>query len=405
MPTRTGPGLGIAGLILAAAALAACSSSTPHKVSTGPVDTSLGGGPSSAGAGHDGPGPVPAPKELQALPLLTATGLPTALGTSVHGFQDDGGTASTYPSAGFISTAETETRLTRFQVSLQSYTNPADATQAYNQLTASGGTPIAGLGDKAMAQVAQQVVVLKGSQVLVVGVNLTSAGNDYLAEHDKSPASVLAALDRPARAAARAIVPQLTGAAVSGSYLQLPAGATDPCAISTKSLATATKQAVTATNAASENRPAQQCDIQIGSSPYVVQTYTSTQAAAAIPATTLAAVYAQDAQVSTPGQRVQTASEHLKAFMNIDTDFTLEVLVTGDPGSNWRATAATAPGETAHQALIRIKNAQTSPISREHCYQLGKEAAMQLVIGMPQSEADHFFTELTDWCSRFPSGR
>ncbi len=270
---------------------------------------------------------------------------------------------------------------------------------AYNQFSGTGATPLPGVGDKALDLVGTQVVVLKASQVLVVNVDLTSAGEDYLGQNDKSPESQLTALDKPARAAAQAIAARLTGSPASGSYLQLPAGALDPCKVSTKAIGAGTKQAVTAVNASSENRPAQQCDIKIGDSRYLVQTYTSTQASAAVPSTSLAAVYAQDASARTPGEHVHTESANLMAFANIDEDFTLEVLVTGAELSSFRATP-----ETAHQALIRIKNAYTAPVSREQCYELGKEAAMQLVVGIPEAEAKKFFDELVDWCSMFPRG-
>jgi hypothetical protein len=85
----------------------------------------------------------------------------------------------------------------------------ATAQQAYNQLTLSGGTPLPGIGEKASDTIATQVVVLKFSQVLVVHVDLTPAGIDYLGENAKSPASLVAALDNPARAVARAVAPQL----------------------------------------------------------------------------------------------------------------------------------------------------------------------------------------------------
>jgi hypothetical protein len=398
----------IVAFLLAAAALAACGSNSPHHsdAPTVPLDPGSGSGPSPTGAaGSAGStGVIAAPKAFQALPLLTQAGLTTALGTPLKGFQDDGGTAST---EGFISIAETEDRLTRFRVSLQSYPSAANATQAYNELTRSGGTALAGLGDKAMDLVATQVVVLKASQVLLVGVYPTPAGLDYIGENDKSPASLLTLLDKPARAVATAIAPHLVGTAVSGPYLQLPAGGLDPCALSIKAIATATKQDVSATNGPSEDRPSQQCNVRIATSPYLVQTYTSTQAAAAVPATTLAAVYAADAKVKTPGQRVQTASAHLKAYLDVDTDFTLEVLITGAPvgraGVIEPAGYVRAAPETAHQALLRIRNARTAPVSREHCYELGREASLQLVVGMPEAEAKQFFDELVDWCSKFPS--
>ncbi len=45
-------------------------------------------------------------------------------------------------------------------------------------------------------------------------------------------------------------------------------------------------------NVPSANRPAHQCGISIATSLYLVQSYTSTQTVAAIPATTPAAVHA-----------------------------------------------------------------------------------------------------------------
>lgn len=63
-----------------------------------------------------------------------------------------------------------------------------------------------------------------------------------------------------------------------------------------------------------------------------------------------------------------------------------------------------AAPETAHQPPIRIKNARTTLAPREQCYALGDEAAIQLVAGMPRSEANQPFDELVDWCAKFPSG-
>ena len=398
MAPHSRPRRGIAaGLMVVATAITACGSGSPHKTGTPPASQGPHRGSATPSTGSPGsPGLKPAPKALQALPLLKLTELSAAIGTPLNGLQDDGGTSS---GSEFFSVAETESHLTRFRISLQSFANPAAAMDAYSQLSGTGGTPLAGIGDKAVDLVGEQVVVLKASQVLVVNVNLTSAGQDYLGQNDKSPESMLAALDKPARAAAQAIAAQLTGSPTSGSYLQLPAGALDPCHLSTKAIAAGTKQDVTAANDTSEDRPAQQCDVNIGDSHYLVQTYTSAQAAAAIPSTSLAAVYAQDASGHTPGEHVHTESASLMAYANIDEDFTLEVLVTGAQLSSFRA----AP-ETAHQALIRIKNSRTAPVSREQCYELGKEAAMQLVVGMPEAEAKQFFHELVDWCSKFPVG-
>ena len=399
MATRIGRRHGIAaGLVVVATALSACGSGSPQKTSTSPAHGQPHSGSATPSAGSSASSSLkPAPKALQALPLLKLTELSTAIGTPLNGLQDDGGTSS--PSGGFVSVAETESHLTKFRISLQSYANPAAAMQVYKQLTVNGGTPLPGIGDKALDSIGTQVIVLKASQVLTVNVNLTSAGEDYLGQNDKSTESLLTALDKPARAAAQAIAAQLTGSPAIGSYLQLPAGALDPCKLSANAISTGTKQDVTAVNASSENRPAQQCDIKIGDSRYLVQTYTSAQATAAVPSTSLAAVYAQDASAHTPGEHVHTESANFMAFANIDEDFSLELLVTGAQLSSFRA----AP-ETAHQALIRIKNAYTAPVSREQCYELGKEAAMQLVVGMPEAEAKKFFDELVDWCSKFPKG-
>jgi hypothetical protein len=192
MPARTRPRLRTAaGLLLVATAATACTSGPGHHSSDSPS----------------------VPKALQVLPLLAEAGLPAALGTPLSEFKDDGGVASTDR---FISQAETQSRLTRFNVSLQTYQSPIAADLAYNRLTLSGGTPIRGLGDKAMDLVATQVIVLKASQVLVVGVDTTSAGLGYIGEHGRTPASLLAVLDQPARTVAGAIAPQLTGTAVSG---------------------------------------------------------------------------------------------------------------------------------------------------------------------------------------------
>jgi hypothetical protein len=199
MPARTQPRLrAAAGLLLIATAATACTSSPPH-TSTGSASV---------------------PKAFQAWPLVTGGGLPVALGTPLNGFKDDGSTAS---ADGVISKAEMQSRLTRFHVSLQSYPNPAEADLAYNRLTLSGGRPISGLGDTAMDLVATQVIVRKASQVLVVGVDTTPAGLDYIADHGKTPASLLAVLDQPARAVAGVIAPNLLGVAVSGTSLQTPA--------------------------------------------------------------------------------------------------------------------------------------------------------------------------------------
>ncbi len=397
-------------LAAAATVLVACGGSpAPHGATSSRPDGShapTGGssapaGPSqsaSTSAGHVAP--AASPRTVQALSLLTTAHLPAALGTGVHGFEDDGGTATTYPSTGFVSDAETETRLTRFRVSLQSWTSPTAAREAYGELTRSGGTPIPGLGDKAIDQVGEQIVVLHTSQVLIVGVIPTTAGEDYLATHDKSPAALRSVLDRPARAAAKALAPQLTGTAVTGPYLQLPAGAIDPCNLSTAKISAATKAPVTLVNAPSENRPAQQCDVALGGSPFLVQTYTAAQAAAALPATTLSAVYSADLRSPTLRHRLQMSSGHIKAFMAADQDFVLEILATPATAGYRQAIAP----ETAHEALIRIKNAHTGPLTRAQCYALGQDAALQLVVGHPNAEADAFFHELVTWCQSVPKG-
>jgi len=369
---------------------------SPRPGGTGPGS---GANPSTPAPSRH-PTPAAPPRDLQALALLTAAGLPAALRAGGHGYQDDGGTATTYPSLGFASEADTETTLTRFRVSLQSWDTPATASDDYDALTRSGGTPMTGLGEKAMDQIGEQIVVLEGSQVLVVGVDLTPAGEDYLAAHGKSPAALLAVMDRPARSAAKALAAHLSGHPATGTYLQLPAGALDPCNLSTAAIGAATKQPVTAVHAPSENRPAQQCDVAIGGSPFLVQTYTSAQAAAAVPTTTVAAVYATDLRAPTVRNRRQMAGPHVKAFMAADADFVLEILATPD-GAGFRADAP----ETAHQALVRIKNAHTGPLTRAQCYALGEDAAQQLVLGHPDAEWKAFFDELVNWCSSFPASQ
>ncbi len=124
MATHIGRRHGVAaGLMVVATTLAACGSGSPHTTSTSPAHKEPQHGTATPSAGSSG-SPIlrPAPEALQALPLLKLSELGAAVGSPLNGLQDDGGASS--PSGGFVSVAETESHLTRFRISLQSYANP-----------------------------------------------------------------------------------------------------------------------------------------------------------------------------------------------------------------------------------------------------------------------------------------
>jgi hypothetical protein len=396
---RRSIGTTIGAIAIVALTVAACgggSKASGSKASGSSGSTSAGAGSTSGAASASLPS---APVNLTALPLLKGVNLGAALGSAVIGYQDDGGYPAIYPNVSFISQAETATNLTRLVVTLQTFGSTGDAATAYQQAT-KAAAPLTGLGDMAAYTTGVPLTVLKGSQVLTVSPNATSAGNDYIAEQDKSTESIASIYDKPALAAAAAIAPKLTGTSVSKQYVQIAEGGVDPCVLSTTTLAKDLATTVTATYGKSETAPRMQCTYAVGTRRYLLQTYTSTQASNAIPATTVQAQFTADMQKATRGQQQKVTTNSFSAFMNVDTDWQFEFLVS----STGSVSGLVAHGiaEPALQELIRIRNAVTGPLTRDQCYKLGEDAFGRLSLATPDADVTKFTDTLVDWCSGFP---
>jgi hypothetical protein len=402
-PSRGGRRFPRRALVTAVAGVALCVSVPPNSAAT----TSR----SPAATGHEAKKQAKAPAALRANLLIKGAKLRAALHTKVGATQDNGGDAPDPTS--FETQAEVETKLTTLLTTLFTYQTKADAVRAYGAFAGPSPHRIRHLGNAASTQPDAQVTVRKGGQVLTVLPGLTPAGETYVVDHDKSPASVETALNRPALEAARALTRHMTGPRLTGHYVHLPRGAIDPC-ISRSALKKATHQAITVQPMnVSFEAPSQQCNYTVGSRPYEDTTYTAAQARTAISLGSPQAVFAADLKAA-EGKRVQRKTiGPLKAFMVEDEDWTVEILVSRSAhkhaaaGDHSGSPLATSKARAV--VIFKFSNGYTFPVSKLDCVALmNQEIHRELdpelrQIGETGAEGAGFQLDdaIKDWCDRW----
>jgi hypothetical protein len=400
------------------------------------VLVSCGGGdsspPKAVGSGSSAPDAgttVNAPDALVASHLLASVDLTAAVGTPVQGAQDDGGYTSQQNA--FVSQVETTTSLTRLSISLISAADSTAADTQYQQLAGQSATALPGVGTKASYVPAQQATVLSGSQVLSVRAIPTVAGGERLAATAKSPQSLDAVLTTPMLATTKTLASKMSGQAAAKPYVQIPAGAVNPCSVSVKALSDQLHKQVTGgTVVQSQMPPAQQCTYMISSKPFSVLTYTAAQAAAALPPTTLATVF--DTSRKQPS-RVATLYDDVapyQLYMKPDADWVGEFLLsdprsastgTSTPAAAGLPAAAGAQTVGFHQPAdvaprgpgltwVRVQNGYTFVVDYEDCYDFfldairaeNADATAQLKATLGVHAANAIYQQLTqdiaDWC-------
>jgi hypothetical protein len=278
------------------------------------------------------------------------------------------------------------------------------------------------------------VAVLKGAQVLTVSSAPLASVQAQIqqAVQAGSFSSVISQLQTVSStqplSGARALAAHLSGQSASGSYVELPPDAVNPCLISTTKLGGSLKSTVTAANAPLHQvtTPAQECDYMVGGYPYLIQVESEAQAEHSVPPTTLSAIYAAD--LSTGGGQgnvLQKTSGPDQAFMVPGQDWTFEMLLArkgasaasttlpagaGVSADLTRAVASAGAGTTtalrvAGGELIRVENGRTFRISERDCLQM----ALELSDNAPINEyTDPYYSALLDakdrWCADyFPS--
>jgi hypothetical protein len=325
------------------------------------------GGP--AASHHASSKPRPAPAALTAVTLIKKAKLKAALHTKVSPTQANGGVAP-YPTL-FESQAEVETKLTTLTVSLFTDKTVKDAKQTYQSEAGTVAHHYKGIGAQASSQSDGQVTVRTGAQVLVVFPGLTPAGETYVADHGKSPASLQKTLYGPALNSARALAKHLAGKLLKGNYVELPHGALAPC-ISAAAFKKQTHKPVTIVPMnLSNSPPAQQCNYTIGGKPFLDTTYTARQAKTALTAGTPAQIYASD-RAAAAGKQVEHATVGpVKAFMVEDADWHVDFLVSGSAhhaspfgkGGGGAASAASSHG----LLLTKVLNGYTYTVDYNDC--------------------------------------
>jgi hypothetical protein len=363
-----------------------------------------------------------APPALVASHLIDAANLSMAVGSAVTGNQDDGGVSP--DATHFVSQAETESRLTRFSVMLTTYDKTASATQAYRQQVGGGTTPLPGVGDEAAYQPGAQVAVRKGAQVLSLRVDATPAGESMLVATAKSPASIQAVLTQPSLQVARALAGQLSGQSLSGQYVEIPAGAVDPCEVSVSELQAALHKSVTMAHTMSQQPPQLMCTYTINGQPFSVSTYTEAQAEAALPPASLKSVFTTDAQMPSHSGILQDTAGPVALYMNPDSDWSAAALFTT---SSQTQGLGPIPAPAAQQVsfrgkttpfvpqgppliMVKVRNGYTFVVDIQDCYELfwgaihdELRAAQKLIFGSLGMDAAATFTkkmsdDVYNWC-------
>ena len=312
-----------------------------------------------------------APAALLATSLLAASRLAAVI-PGVAGKQDDGGWVSLYPETAFASEVETQSTLTHFKITLTAYGSKKFATVGYTSAV-NGEPTLAGVGDRAAVAMNLQTLVLKGSQVLLVQVFTTLAGDDLIAQQGKSPQVMDHVLQQPLLAATKALAHHLNGKPATKPYAHVPVGAQDPCGVTAATLTSKKLTSVSLAGAPSGRPPAQQCDYTINGDAFLVQTLTRPQADAASPPTTLDAVYAADL-AATAGNAHKTLTATigpLRMFMVPGGDWIAEAIIespaTGAPTTAVQGALATTQGLELHPELLRVETPYTVPTEYNLC--------------------------------------
>jgi hypothetical protein len=352
--------------------------------------------------------PAAAPAGLVAVTLFKATHLASVL-PGLRGRQDDGGYAQTYPGTSFVSTVQAQTADTAFSVTLTAFASKSSAGQGF-VTERSGTSKLPGVGNRAALLANEETLVLEGSQVLLVQVTGTAAGNDLIAAGDKSPAVLKQILGAPLLAATKALVHHMNGQPAKKAYTYLPAGARNPCSVTAASVKAKIHHPVVVTPAMSEQPPSQQCDYSLNSQPFLVQTYTHAQAVLASPPTTLDAVFSADLAAANGRNNALTATiGPVRLFMIPDEDWTAEALIEssakGIPTSSAPA-AADGSGATTHGlSLVRVLNGYTYTVSFEDCVALFNQEVLGVLADpidaipdVSDATKNALLNKVYDWC-------
>jgi hypothetical protein len=225
----------------------------------------------------------------------------------------------------------------------------------------------------------------------------------------------------------------MSGAGASKPYVEIPAGAVNPCGIPVAELSAKLHKSVSAgTVVQSQMPPAQQCSYTISGKPFSVQTYTAAQAAAAIPPTTLATLFATTRQQPSRVATLYADVAPYQLYMKPDADWVGEVLLsdpsraipsdgTSTPGAAGLSDEVTtqpvgfhAPVDVAPRGpgltWVRVANGYTFVVDFEDCYDFfldairaeNEEATSQLkaTLGIPAANAIYrqLTKDLEDWC-------
>jgi hypothetical protein len=327
------------------------------------------------------------PAALEATALIKGAELSQAIGTPTQGLQDDGGFTTTTSSGShaFWSQAETATQDTHLVVTLESFNSTASASEGYQAAISTLGAsqPLAGVGQEATAadelfssfsQACNRdapacearlragstfsgegsVTVLKGSQVLTVTPTPSATAMATLTQDQSSLSGAGAAssvqslislyqtvLETQPQAAAKALATRMSGQSNSTTYLELPAGAVNPCTLSTRSLLSALRGSPVTEQGymKSDDPPAQACSYDIGDAGFTDETETAQQAAASVPPQTLATLFS--------GLAKQGAIQKTKS-----TDGVM-ITLSMQPNPAWEADVVIAVSPRAHDSADR----------------------------------------------------
>ena len=384
--------------------ISSCGSTSGTPAATGATAASAGGTATAPGA-------------LIAARLVTAAQASSAMGVQLPGIEDDGGVSQ--PGGPFISQARTLTPAASLTVSLATFGAAGDAQQRYAQLvppatTSPAPEQVPSVGDRATTT-ATGVMVLKGAQLLTVGMTLPKAVDDRLAQAkitgSLDPATLAAANEamlHDATSLARVMGDKLTGQAVSGSISYLPSGAADPCAVPAASLNHGDIH-VTSQPVVSDAPPALECvyiftgsrEGEPGTGELATYALTSPQAQAAVPPTTVAAVYGSSTSGSSSGGSAVYSS-------GVSGDIQASGTTQGEPDY-----LLMYDGPASPNLMVRVSDEHSSYfVDRDDCAREIAKLADQLfpaayaetkaTLGAPAEQAAlrDMSNKIIDWCTK-----
>jgi hypothetical protein len=375
----------------------------------------------------------PPPANLTAVSLVGKADLAKELGEPISAIQDDGGvTASADDGSGDASDFESQVELatsdTHLAIVLTAYPSASAAQTGYDGDVADFAEPVSlpGLGSEAAADVRPnpcatvpadvqvecfftrkvglaglgEVAVRDGGQVLTVEPSAAPAVAAEVRPSPGTPASVQQAIAlintievvQP-QAVAKALAPLMSGQTSTGTYLELPEGALNPCAASSSTIASELKTDVTAVNVMSDTPPEQECLYTIGGESYTAYTETGAQAADSVPLTSLQAMYAKDAQdASTSTTLGPTDGISIQTFMDGGELFDTDSLVILPVTASARLVAGAGivelgdTGTSPRDVLLRLEAAEGASAGQTTTKELCYDVLTQMMISEMQQD-------------------